>query len=136
MICKLVIYVCIRKLFNYHLVGVGHWVWLLPLLWCRVGMSGNGMCQKRGRESFQVAVRLGFGDESLSFAESKSLIILFLLPCPTLSRDTITCPRGKNLIDGVVERYFIVWEDLSGYRKGIVANGLRLGEGGDFHHKC
>ena len=44
-------------------------------------MWGNGKCQKRGRESFPVAVRWVFVDESLSFTESKSLnsFISFLL---------------------------------------------------------
>ncbi len=36
----------------YSSKGLGAQVWLLPWLWCRGGMCGNGKCQKRGRESF------------------------------------------------------------------------------------
>ena len=50
------------------------------------------------------------------------LILLFLFSCPTQSRETIICPRGEKLIGGIIEPYFFVLENLSGYTKGIVAN--------------
>ena len=77
--------------------------WQVPKAWARIFLGCRAV---------------GFGDESLSFTLSKSpnSFIYFLLSHVVYGNDCLS--RGENLIGGIVERYFVVLENLSGYTEG------------------
>ena len=106
-------------LFRWNCQWWGGRIWLLPLLWFAGGMWGKGKCQKRGGKSLPVAVRWEFFRQ-----------VLGCQPSPSSFCYVPRCLRKRSLVPvakpnkWIVERYFVVLENLSGNGKGIVANGL------------
>jgi hypothetical protein len=80
-------------------------------------MSGNGKCQKRGRESFLVAVRWGIVRRDFVRQPSPVPVLFFFFQVLRCLRKRLVVPVEK-LDRWDVERYFIVAENLSGDTEG------------------
>jgi hypothetical protein len=85
-------------------------------------MSGNGKCQKRGRESFYVAVRLGFLDESFFVSRVQPQFYFSFFKVLRCLRKRLVV-HVEKLDRWDVERYFVVLENLSGYTEGSSRQG-------------